>query len=125
MEPVLDAATLVNLQGLVRRIPVSEGLIRSAVTLARMTRPKESDAPSFVRQYVDWGAGPRASQYLVLGAKARAAIDGRPMADLEDVKQVAPSVLRHRLVTNFAAEADNRTSEDVVAELIGEGRWLE
>ncbi len=124
MEPVLDAATLVNLQGLVRRIPVSEGLIRSAVTLARMTRPKESDAPSFVRQYVDWGAGPRASQYLVLGAKARAAIDGRPMADLEDVKQVAQAVLRHRLVTNFAAEADNRTSEDVVEELVGEGSWL-
>ena len=61
----------------------------------------------------------------MLGAKARAAIDGRPIADLENVKQVAPSVLRHRLVTNFAAEADNRTSEDVVAELIGEGRWLE
>jgi len=125
MEPVLDAATLVNLQSLVRRIPVSQGLIRSAVTLARMTRPKESDAPSFVRDYVDWGAGPRASQYLVLGAKARAAIDGRPMADLEDVKQVAPAVLRHRLVTNFAAEADNRTSEDVVEELIAGGRWLE
>ncbi len=124
MEPVLDAATLVNLQALVRRIPVSEGLIRSAVTLARMTRPKESDAPSFVRDYVDWGAGPRASQYLVLGAKARAAIDGRPMADLEDVKQVAQAVLRHRLVTNFAAEADNRTSEDVVEELVGEGSWL-
>jgi MoxR-like ATPase len=89
-----------------------------------MTRPKESDAPSFVRDYVDWGAGPRASQYLVLGAKARAAIDGRPMADLEDVKQVAQAVLRHRLVTNFAAEADNRTSEDVVEELVGEGSWL-
>jgi len=125
MEPVLDAATLVNLQSLVRRIPVSQELIRSAVTLARMTRPKESDAPSFVRDYVDWGAGPRASQYLVLGAKARAAIDGRPMADLEDVKHVAQAVLRHRLVTNFAAEADNRTSEDVVEELITEGRWLE
>ena len=125
MEPVLDAATLVNLQSLVRRIPVSQGLIRSAVTLARMTRPKESDAPSFVRDYVDWGAGPRASQYLVLGAKARAAIDGRPMADLEDVKHVAQAVLRHRLVTNFAAEADNRTSEDVVEELIAGGRWLE
>jgi MoxR-like ATPase len=125
MEPVLDAATLVNLQSLVRRIPVSQGLIRSAVTLARMTRPKESDAPSFVRDYVDWGAGPRASQYLVLGAKARAAIDGRPMADLEDVKHVAQAVLRHRLVTNFAAEADGRTSEDVVEELIAGGRWLE
>ena len=125
MEPVLDAATLVGLQDLVRRIPVSQGLIRSAVTLARMTRPKEPDAPALVKQYVDWGAGPRASQYLVLGAKARAAIAGRPMADLEDVKKIAPAVLRHRLVTNFAAEADDRDSEDVVAELIGEGSWLE
>jgi MoxR-like ATPase len=125
MEPVLDAATLVSLQDLVRRIPVSQGLIRSAVTLARMTRPKEPDAPALVKQYVDWGAGPRASQYLVLGAKARAAIAGRPMADLEDVKKIAPAVLRHRLVTNFAAEADDRDSEDVVAELIGEGSWLE
>ncbi len=125
MEPVLDAATLVSLQDLVRRIPVSQGLIRSAVTLARMTRPKEPDAPALVKQYVDWGAGPRASQYLVLGAKARAAIAGRPMADLEDVKKIAPAVLRHRLVTNFAAEADDRDSEDVVAELIDEGSWLE
>jgi MoxR-like ATPase len=125
MEPVLDAATLVSLQDLVRRIPVSQGLIRSAVTLARMTRPKEADAPALVKQYVDWGAGPRASQYLVLGAKARAAIAGRPMADLEDVKKIAPAVLRHRVVTNFAAEADDRDSEDVVAELIGEGSWLE
>ncbi len=125
MEPVLDAATLVSLQDLVRRIPVSQGLIRSAVRLARMTRPKEADAPALVKQYVDWGAGPRASQYLVLGAKARAAIAGRPMADLEDVKKIAPAVLRHRVVTNFAAEADDRDSEDVVAELIGEGSWLE
>ena len=74
------------MQELVRRIPVSKQLIRAAVTLARMTRPTEPDAPAFVREYVEWGAGPRASQYLVLGAKARAALDGRPMADLDDVQ---------------------------------------
>ena len=120
---VLDAATLAAMQDLVRRIPVSKGLISAAVMLARMTRPKEAEAPSLVREYVEWGAGPRASQYLVLGAKARAAMDGRPMADLEDVKAVAPAVLRHRVMTNFAAEAAERSSEDVVLELVAGGRW--
>jgi MoxR-like ATPase len=71
-----------------------------------------------VKEFVEWGAGPRASQYLVLAAKARAAMDGRPMADLDDVRSVAPSVLRHRIVTNFSAEAAGRTSEDLVGELV-------
>ncbi len=124
LEPVLDARALLAMQGLVRRIPVSKQLIRAAVTLARMTRPNEAGAPAMVREYVEWGAGPRASQYLVLGAKARAALAGRPMADLEDVRTVAMTVLRHRIVTNFAAEAANRTSEDVVRELIGGKDWL-
>ena len=111
------------MQGLVRRIPVSQGLIRAAVTLARMTRPTDPDAPPFVKEYVDWGAGPRASQYLVLGAKARAAMHGRPLADLDDVRSVALSVLRHRVVTNFAAEAANRASEDLVRELLASRAW--
>jgi MoxR-like ATPase len=120
--PVLDAATLRGMQHLVRRIPVSKGLVRAAVSLARMTRPGDAEAPPFIREYVEWGAGPRASQYLVLGAKARAAMAGRPMADLDDVKSVAPAVLRHRVVTNFSAEAADRKSEDLVAELVkGEG----
>jgi len=125
LEPVLDARALLAMQALVRRIPVSQQLIRAAVTLARMTRPGEPDAPALVREYVEWGAGPRASQYLVLGAKARAALDGRPMADLEDVKSVAMTVLRHRVVTNFAAEAADRTSEDVVRELIAGKGWIQ
>jgi MoxR-like ATPase len=124
VEPVLDAEALLAMQGLVRRIPVSRQLVRAAVTLARMTRPMDADAPAVVRQFVEWGAGPRASQYLVLGAKARAALSGRPMADLEDVKAVAHTVLRHRVVTNFAAEADGRTSEDVVRELVQGGGWM-
>jgi MoxR-like ATPase len=124
LQPVLDAETVLAMQSLVRRIPVSRGLIRAAVNLTRMTRPGDSDAPGMVKEFVEWGAGPRASQYLVLGAKARAAIAGRPMADLDDVRAVAPAVLRHRLVTNFAAEAADRTSEDLVRELVGGKAWL-
>ncbi|HYF39781.1 MAG TPA: MoxR family ATPase, partial [Gemmatimonadales bacterium] len=124
LHPVLDAESVLAMQALVRRIPVSRGLIRAAVSLARMTRPGDADAPALIREYVEWGAGPRASQYLVLGAKARAAINGRPMADLEDVRSVAASVLRHRIVTNFAAEAADRTSEDLVQELLGGKAWL-
>jgi MoxR-like ATPase len=124
LEPVLDAESVLQMQALVRRIPVSKGLIRAAVALARLTRPANPEAPAFVKEYVDWGAGPRASQYLVLGAKARAAIAGRPMADLDDVKAVAPSVLRHRLVTNFAAEAAERTGADLVRDLLDSKAWL-
>ncbi len=124
LEPVLDAESVLQMQALVRRIPVSKGLIRAAVALARLTRPANAEAPAFIKEYVDWGAGPRASQYLVLGAKARAAIAGRPMADLDDVKTVAPSVLRHRVVTNFAAEAAERTSADLVRELLDSKAWV-
>ena len=120
---VVDGATLVAMQSLVRRIPVSQSLIAAAVLLARMTRPNEVEAPALVREYVEWGAGPRASQYLVLGAKARAAMDGRPQADLDDVRAIAPAVLRHRVMTNFAAEAADRSSEDVVQELIAGDAW--
>jgi MoxR-like ATPase len=125
MAPVLDATAVRALQDLVRRIPVSKGLIRAAVLLARMTRPADAEAPPFIREFVDWGAGPRASQYLVLGAKARAAMAGRPMADLDDIRSVALSVMRHRVVTNFAAEAGDRKSEDLVRELLESKRWTE
>jgi MoxR-like ATPase len=124
VQSVLDARMLTEMQALVRRIPVARSLIRAAVQLARMTRPDDSDAPAYMKEYVDWGAGPRASQYLVLGAKARAAIAGRPMADLDDVRSVAQAVLRHRVVTNFAAEAAERTSESLIAELLAGKEWL-
>ncbi len=124
LEAVLDAESVLQMQALVRRIPVSRGLIRAAVALARLTRPANAEAPAFIKEFVEWGAGPRASQYLVLGAKARAAIAGRPMADLDDVKAVAPSVLRHRVVTNFAAEAAERTSADLVRELLESKAWV-
>ncbi len=124
VESVLSAKDLLEMQHLVRRIPAPREVVKAAVLLARMTRPSDDDAPAFIREYVDWGAGPRASQYLVLGAKAKAALDGRPMADLDDVKSVALPVLRHRIGINFAAEAAARTSEDVCKELVEQTAWI-
>ena len=106
VRPVLDAARLTELQHLVRRLPAPPSLVQYAVALVRSTRPDAAEATSDVKKYVSWGAGPRASQYLVLGAKARAAMDGRTMPDIDDVRSVALSVLRHRIVLNFQAEAE-------------------
>ena len=121
---VLNAEDLIAMQHLVRRIPAPQIVVGAAVALSRLTRPADPSAPAAVREYVSWGAGPRASQFLVLGAKAQAALDGRPMADLDDVKNVALSVLRHRVVVNFAAEAAGRSAEDVCRELIETGGWM-
>ncbi len=118
IRPVLAAEELVRLQRLVRRVPAPPSLVSYAVRLARATRPEDTDAPEVTKKYVSWGAGPRASQYLVLGAKARAAMDGRGVPNFEDVRAVAPAVLRHRVVTNFQAEADGRGPGDVAEELI-------
>jgi MoxR-like ATPase len=118
IRPVLSAEDLSDFQGLVRRVPAPPSLVEAAVRLARATRPGDDDAPEFVRRMVAWGAGPRASQYLVLGSKARAALDGRPIPDIEDVRAVAPDVLRHRLVPGFEAEAAGRTAEDLIEELV-------
>ncbi len=115
---VLDAGRLRELQGLVRRVPVPPSLVAYAVRLVRGTRPEDPEALPLVRDYVSWGAGPRASQFLTLGAKARAAMGGRGVPNRDDVRAVAPSVLRHRVVTNFQAEAAGRSAADVVAELI-------
>jgi len=93
-------------------------VVRHAVELARLTRPREPGAPDFVRELVEWGAGPRASQYLVLAAKARAILDGRVAAAVEDVRALAQPVLVHRVLTNFRAESDGVTSEQIVARLL-------
>src|SRR5689334_17341344 len=113
----LTAADILALQGLVRRIPVAAHVVRYAVQLARATRP-DGPGPEFVKQWVTWGAGPRASQYLVLGAKARAALAGRFAPGIEDVRAVAPLVLRHRLVTNFNAEADGVKVDRIIDDLL-------
>jgi MoxR-like ATPase len=119
VEPVIDAAELIDLQKLVRRVPAPPSLVSFAVRLARSTRPSP-EASSVSMRYVSWGAGPRASQYLVLGAKARAASRGAAIPSYDDVRAVAPAVLAHRLVLNFEAEADGRTTRDVIRELLQE-----
>ncbi len=120
IRPVLSADELMAFQGLVRRIPAPPSLVEASVRLARSTRPTDADAPEFIRHMVVWGAGPRASQYLVLAAKARAALDGRPIPDLDDVRIVAPDVLRHRVVPGFEAEAAGRSADDLIDELVQE-----
>jgi len=122
IDPVLSGEELIRLQQLVRRIPAPRIVVEHAVRLARMTRPDDPSAPEPIRDYVAWGAGPRASQFLVLGAKARAAMDGRPMADLEDVDAVTLAVLRHRIVVNFNAEAAGKRADEIVAEVMAAGR---
>lgn len=112
--PVLDATRLIALQHLVRRLPAPPTVVRYAVGLARSTRPDAKEASPDVRKYVSWGAGPRASQYLVLGAKARAAMEGRAVPDLDDVRSVALVVLRHRIVLNFQGEAEGMTAERLI-----------
>ena len=117
LDRVLGAAEILDLQKLVRRVPVGEHVVRYAVRLARATRGREG-APDFVRQWVSWGAGPRASQYLVLGAKTRAVLHGRFAPGIEDVKAVAPAVLRHRIITNFTAEAEGVKPERIIEDLL-------
>ena len=118
IQRVLGADDIVALQGLVRRVPVAEHVVRYAVRLARATRPEEGEAPQFIKNWVTWGAGPRASQYLVLGAKARAALAGRYAPGIEDVRAIAQLVLRHRVVTNFNAEADGVKTDRIVEDLM-------
>lgn len=116
--PVFSRNELIELQALVRQVPASPHLVSYAVALARASRPLESDAPPLIKKYVEWGAGPRASQYLVLGAKARALLSGKPAPTTNDVRAIAASVLSHRLIRNYAAVADNVTSESLVNALL-------
>ena len=114
---MLGADDILALQKLIRRVPVADHVVRYALRLARATRGR-ADAPAQVSQWVSWGAGPRASQYLVLGAKTRAVLLGRYAPGIEDVRAVAPSVLRHRIVTNFTAEAEGVKPERIIEELL-------
>jgi MoxR-like ATPase len=122
IKPVMDSDTIRTLQGLVRRVPVSDHVIAFAVSLARATRPKEEGAKQYIKDWVSWGAGPRASQYLVLGAKCKAILDGRPTPSVDDVRAVARPVLRHRIVTSFNAEADGVGTLEVINRLIADVR---
>jgi MoxR-like ATPase len=118
--PVLDAAEMLACQHTVRRIPVSDHVVDYALRLVRQTRVGEGDIPPFVSENVSWGAGPRACQYLVLGAKARAALGGRNAATCEDIRAVAPPVMRHRILTNFAAESAGVTPDTLIERILAE-----
>ena len=117
-QPVLSDVDVIAIQRMVRRVPVSEHVVDYAVNLARATRPGEKDAPEFVHQLLTWGAGPRAAQYLVLAAKARAILRGRLNVSVDDIKQVAKPVLRHRLILNFNAEAEGVSADSLIERLL-------
>ena len=120
LESVLTGEAVLAFQDLVRRVPVAEHIYEFAVDLVRSTRPKGDTTPDWLKPLVAWGAGPRAVQYLILGAKARAALSGSYMARLEDVVAVSNPVLAHRVITSFAAESENITSQDIVDRLVEE-----
>lgn len=115
---VMKAEDIVLYQNLVRRVPVASNVINYAVKLARLTRPGGNNVPKFVRDWINWGAGPRASQFLIMAAKTKCILEGRPTPEIDDVRTVAIPVLRHRLVTNFNAEAEGVDSVSVVKKLL-------
>ena len=117
---ILSGEQISSFQDLVRRVPVADNVIEYAVTLTRQTRPKTDHAPGFIKEWLSWGAGPRASQYLILGAKTRALLTGRHTPDIDDVREMAGPVLRHRIVPNFNAEADGISSIEIIHRLVQE-----
>jgi MoxR-like ATPase len=122
LKVVLDANRILQLQKLVREVPVADNVVDFAVNLVRQTRPNENGAPPYIKDWISWGAGPRASQYLILGAKTRAILDGRPTPDIDDVRAVATPVLRHRLVTNFNADAEGVDAVKIIERLLEDGK---
>jgi MoxR-like ATPase len=118
VQAVLSPEEILQLQDLVRSVPISDHLIRYSLALVRQTRVREDAAADFAREQLAWGAGPRATQFLILGAKARALVHGRPHVALEDIRALAKPVLRHRLVVNFAAESDGVTTDHIVDRLL-------
>jgi MoxR-like ATPase len=117
-EKVLSAADIPALQALVRKMPVSDHALDFAMSLVRATRPGDAESPDYANKWIAWGAGPRAGQSLVLAAKARAAINGRTCVLIEDLRAMAPPVLRHRIVTTYAAQAEGQTPDDIIRRLL-------
>ncbi|MDB4552802.1 MoxR family ATPase [Akkermansiaceae bacterium] len=120
VKKVVDAATIIEFQHVVRRIPVSEHVFEYAAALVRATRPNEKDAPDFVKKLMAWGAGPRASLNLIIAGKARAALRGRCHVSIEDIQALSLPILRHRIIPNFAARSEGETSDTLIAKLIEE-----
>ncbi|HQI41353.1 MAG: AAA family ATPase [Ignavibacteriales bacterium UTCHB2] len=120
LNKIVTGQEIINYQELVLKVPVAQNVIEFAVKISNMTRPVNGNAPKYVKDLVTWGAGPRASQYLVLAAKTKAVIEGRFTPNIDDIKSVMLPVLRHRIITNFSAEADGITSVDVIKKIIEE-----
>jgi MoxR-like ATPase len=118
LQAILDGKQILRMQEVVRQVVVADHVFAYAADLVRATRPREPDAPKFIRKLVSWGAGPRASQYLILGGKARAILHGRLHVTTEDVREVAYPVLRHRIVTTFTADAEGITTDMIIRDLI-------
>jgi MoxR-like ATPase len=118
VNPLFTAQEIVDFQQLIRRIPVADNVIEYAVTLVGKTRPKSDAAPQIIKDYLDWGAGPRASQNLILAAKTHAAVNGKYSPDIEDVKAVATGILRHRIIKNYKAEAEGYTEESIIDQIL-------
>lgn len=115
---LFTAQEIVDFQQLVRRIPVADNVIEYAVSLVGKTRPNSDTAPDIIKEYIDWGAGPRASQNLILAAKTHAAVNGKYSPDIEDVKAVATGILRHRIIKNYKAEAEGYTEESIIDKIL-------
>jgi MoxR-like ATPase len=120
LEPVMNKKDILAIQGVVRQVIVSQSVASYAVRLVRSTRPKNAETKDYVKHYLTWGAGPRACQALLLGAKARALLDGRPHVSIDDIKSLAKPVLRHRIVPSFAAESEGVSTDDVVEQLLND-----
>jgi MoxR-like ATPase len=118
IKPVISPEDIIELQKMILTLPVSDHVLDYAVKLARSTRPDSLEAPEFIKKWVSWGAGPRASQYLVLAAKTRAALEGRVTPSEEDVRQIAAIVLRHRVIVSFAAEAEGVKAQDIIQKIL-------
>ncbi len=118
LQPVISGKEIMEFQDLIRKVPVNDNVLKYAVNLAAKTRPGNENAADISNQYLKWGAGPRASQYLVLGAETHAALRGKYSPDIEDVKAIAPSILRHRIIKNYKAEAENKTIEEIIDKLL-------
>ena len=118
LNTIVSGEQIIEFQKLVRRIPVPDNVLNYAVKLASKTRPGTAEAAAITKDYISWGAGPRASQYLVIGAKCNAVLNGKYSPDIEDVKAIAPAILRHRIVKNFKAEAEGISMEAIIQELL-------
>ena len=118
LNKILNAEEILFFQNIVRKIPIADNVLEYAVKLAAKTRPQQADAPEIVKDYIVWGAGPRASQFLVIGAKCHAALHGKYSPDIEDINAVARPILRHRIVRNYKAEAEGITVDEIVTKLL-------